>query len=226
MEIIENFFDPWISEADDYLPLIGVIFIALSCSILSTFAAVKRMTLAGVGIGGTVYAGAALGLLLFPALNLYDWPILVAAAAGGALAALLGFVFQINRVLPTESVYGVLIVSLLGFLLVAHSEWGERLAALHSYLLDAPPVLSLVEFYCVFGLSAVTILIVILFYRGFAAVCIDQDYAMAAGVPVRLLETLLWLLFLGVLLISIYATGFLFTLSLILFPGLCARMIT
>ncbi|MBN2328475.1 MAG: metal ABC transporter permease [Candidatus Omnitrophica bacterium] len=224
MDIIQNLFSQLIFEGNDYSSLVCVIVAALSCSILSSFAAVKRMTLAGVGIGGAIFSGAAAGLLLFPTLGVYDWPIQAAAAAGGLIAALLGLAFQSNRVLPSESAYGVLIVSLLGFLLIAYGEWGARLSVLNAYLLDSPPALSMTDFYLVIGLSAAVVLIVLLFHRGFAALCIDPDFARAIGVSIRFFDILLWLLLLGTLLISIYATGFLFTLSLILFPGLCARM--
>jgi ABC-type Mn2+/Zn2+ transport system permease subunit len=226
MDTLYYYLDRFLS--DPVLPgtLLGVLLAGLSCSLLSPLVIVKRMTLAGVGIGGAAIGGAIAGMLIFPALSLADWRIQAAGAAGAFLLALILLLFNRNSLVSRESILSVFIVGIFGLGLVASIEWNLQMPDLREYLYTSPNVSSAIDLAILSGFSLVAVMTVLLFFRPLEAICVDREFASVVGVPARFFEFLFVVLMTATILLSIYTAGLLFTLTLMILPGLCARILT
>lgn len=214
--------------SDPLLPgtILGVLLAGLSCSLLSPFVIVKRMTLAGVGIGGAAVGGAIAGLLIFPALNLSDWRIQAAGAGGAFLLALILLLFNRSALVSKESILSVFIVGVFGLSLVASMEWNMQMPDLREYFYTSPHISSSIDLLILGGFSAFTVIMVFLFFRPLEAICVDREFASIVGIHARFFEFFFMVLLTATILLSIYTAGLLFTLTLLILPGLCARILT
>lgn len=226
MDILQNYLDNFLSDPVMPRRLLGILLAGFSCSILSPFVIVKRMTLASMGIGSAAMASALIGMLSFPMMTPADWRVQAAGAGGAFFFALLILLFNRNTVIPKESFLGVLIVAAAGLSLFASLEWGLQIPDLTGYLYATPHVTSLFDLYILGGFAGFSVCTIFLYHRPLAAICIDREYARIIGVSTWFYEFLFVVLLTVTILLSIYATGILLTLTLLILPGLCARLLT
>lgn len=226
MDAIQQFMDSFLSTPGIVRLLLGILLAGLSCSIVSPFVIVKRLTLASVGIGCSAMASALIGMLSFPMMTLADWRIQVASAGGAFIFAVLILLFNRNSVIPKESFLGVLIVGAFGLSLFATLEWGYPVPDLTHYLYAAPHVSSPIDLSILGGLAAFSTCFVWVFHRRLFAICIDRAYATAVGICTGFYDFLFMVLLTATILLSIYCVGLLLTVTLLILPGLCARLLT
>lgn len=197
-----------------------------SCSLLSPLVIVRRLSTAGIGIGIAALTGAFMGLAFWPSYHASDWPILAVAGGSAGIVAIGVLLLNRHSVISVEALLGVLATGAMALGVLTVFEWDLEIPDLSFYLFKTPNVTSPVDFYVLFGLAALLSLAFLLYFRPFAALCIDSTYARAMGIRIRYYEWLLLFLLTAAILAAIYTSGLLFTLTLLILPGACARILT
>ncbi len=197
-----------------------------SCSLLSPLVIVRRLSTAGIGIGIAALTGAFMGLAFWPSYHATDWPILAVAGGSAGIIAIVVLMLNQHSIISVEALLGVLATGAMALGVFTVFEWGLEIPDLSFYLFKTPNVTTSVDFFLLFGLATLLSLTFLFYFRPLTALCIDRTYAQAMGIRIRYYEWLSVFLLTAVILTGIYTAGLLFTFTLLILPGACARILT
>ena len=195
--------------------LVAGSFIALLCSILGVFLVLRRLSLIGDGLAHVTFGGVAVGLLL------RAYPIMVAAPL--VMLSSLG----IMKLTERARMYGdaaIAIVSSLGIsggILLASLAGGFNID-LFSYLFGNILAISTAEVVSSLALSVGLIIAIMLYYHDLLSVTLDEESARAAGVNVKLVNTVLVLLTALTVVLAMRVVGVMLISALLVLPAVTA----
>ncbi|WP_067791855.1 metal ABC transporter permease [Actinomadura formosensis] len=199
--------------------LVMAVLIGLTAPAVGTFIVQRRLSLLGDGIGHIALTGIGLGLLTgtSPVLGALVVSVLGAVAievlrarsrSGGDVALALLF-------------YG----GLAGGVILTNANGGGS-ATLQSYLFGSISSVTVSDLYVVAGLAATVLAIITLFGRELFLLCLDEEVARAAGLPVRFLSVLIAATAAVTVVISMRAIGLLLVSALMVVPVAAAQQLT
>ncbi|WP_433231131.1 metal ABC transporter permease [Actinomadura formosensis] len=199
--------------------LVMAVLIGLTAPAVGTFIVQRRLSLLGDGIGHIALTGIGLGLLTgtSPVLGALVVSVLGAVAievlrarsrSGGDVALALLF-------------YG----GLAGGVILTNANGGGS-ATLQSYLFGSISSVTVSDLYVVAGLAATVLAIIALFGRELFLLCLDEEVARAAGLPVRFLSVLIAATAAVTVVISMRAIGLLLVSALMVVPVAAAQQLT
>ncbi len=223
---IQYAIDQFMGDKNLQMLFLSVILTGLLCSLLSTFVVIKRMALAGTGIGGAALTGAFVGIALFPALNITEWRILAISGASAFSVALIIMSLKRFAAAWTDALLGVLVIGILVLWIISVLQWGVEIPDLTVYLIGSSRIMTDLDLYILSGATSLVFIIVLFCFKPLCAICIDADYAKVLGNRVGLLEFTFIGLLTATVLFSIYYVNYLFTVAMLIFPGLCGRLVS
>jgi ABC-type Mn2+/Zn2+ transport system permease subunit len=223
---IQYAIDQFVGDKNLQMLFLSVILTGLLCSLLSTFVVIKRMALAGTGIGGAALTGAFVGIAFLPSLNMTQWQILAIAGVSAFAVALIIMSLKRCAAAWTDALLGVFVIGIIVLWIISVLEWGMEIPDLTVYLIGSSRIMSDLDVYILSGATALIFAIVLLCFKPLCAICIDADYAKVLGNRVGLLEFIFIGLLTATVLFSIYYVNYLFTVALLIFPGLCGRLVS
>lgn len=201
---------------------------ALACAIPGVFVVLKRDSMLIDGIGHAVLPGIAIGYLFTSDLN-SPW-LLLTAALGGLLVALLTEWISRSGLITNDAALGLIFPALFaaGIILIS-----TRLSHVH---LDVHAVLvgdlNLVAFSNP-GYSVVMTIIaiinasfILLFLPQFTTATFDAGFSRVAGIRTRGLHTVLIALVAATATAAFHAAGAMLVIALMVFPAICARLLS
>ena len=201
---------------------------ALACAIPGVFVVLKRDSMLIDGIGHAVLPGIAIGYLFTADLN-SPW-LLLTAALGGLLVALLTEWISRSGLITNDAALGLIFPALFaaGIILIS-----TRLSHVH---LDVHAVLvgdlNLVAFSNP-GYSVVMTIIaiinasfILLFLPQLTTATFDAGFSRVAGIRTRGLHTVLIALVAAPATAAFHAAGAMLVIALMVFPAICARLLS
>ena len=201
---------------------------ALACAIPGVFVVLKRDSMLIDGIGHAVLPGIAIGYLFTSDLN-SPW-LLLTAARGGLLVALLTEWISRSGLITNDAALGLIFPALFaaGIILIS-----TRLSHVH---LDVHAVLvgdlNLVAFSNP-GYSVVMTIIaiinasfILLFLPQLTTATFDAGFSRVAGIRTRGLHTVLIALVAATATAAFHAAGAMLVIALMVFPAICARLLS
>ena len=201
---------------------------ALACAIPGVFVVLKRDSMLIDGIGHAVLPGIAIGYLFTSDLN-SPW-LLLTAALGGLLVALLTEWISRSGLITNDAALGLIFPALFaaGIILIS-----TRLSHVH---LDVHAVLvgdlNLVAFSNP-GYSVVMTIIaiinasfILLFLPQLTTATFDAGFSRVAGIRTRGLHTVLIALVAATATAAFHAAGAMLVIALMVFPAICARLLS
>ncbi|MDP9183974.1 MAG: metal ABC transporter permease [Actinomycetota bacterium] len=200
--------------------LVAAVLVGLAAPSIGTFLVQRRLALMGDGIGHIALTGVALGFLLGTA------PVLTAivVASLGAVA--------IELVRERGKTSGDVALALLfyggiagGVLLIGLSPGGSS-ATLVSYLFGSLSSVSSGDLAVIVGLSLAVLAVVAVFGRELFAVCLDEDVARVAGLPVRFLNLLVAVSAAVTVTVAMRVVGLLLVSALMVVPVATSQQLT
>jgi manganese/iron transport system permease protein len=187
--------------------------------VVGTFVVLRGMAFIGDAVAHSVFPGVAVGFAL--GLNLS----LSGAVAGIGTAIAIALISQ-NRRLREDAVIGVLFALAFGIGIVVVSTQRNYTGDLSSFLFGQILGISDRDVVAVAVVGGLLVLVTLLLRKELVTVSLDRETAMASGLPVFFLDTLLYVMVTLAVVISLQAVGNILVLALLITPAASARLLT
>ncbi|PRO65133.1 metal ABC transporter permease [Alkalicoccus urumqiensis] len=194
--------------------------------VLGAFLFVRRMTIISEGLSHVTLTGITAGLVLMQVTAVFSWlnPLYT-----GLLAAIFG-AFIIERLRGMYRAFEevsvpILLSAAVGASAVLMSLVPTSYAEWYSYLFGSILTVRQEDVWFTIGVGAVTLLLMLLFYKELLAISFDQEFASVTGVPVQRVNMVFTLLLALVIALSMKIVGILLVGALIILPTAAAYLI-
>jgi ABC-type Mn2+/Zn2+ transport system permease subunit len=199
--------------------LLASLLVGTICSILGTYVILQGMAFFGDALAHTILPGVVLAYLV-------GWPLAVGALIFGILAAVgIGALSQRGEVREDTAI---------GIILAGSFALGVALlSTVRSYAVDLAHILfgdvlgvSTGDLWLTFGLGALVLVVVGLFYKEFLVMAFDPTLAVVLRLPVTLLRYLLLVLIAVTIVVSLQTVGVALMLAMLVTPAATAQLLT
>ncbi|MFE2346268.1 anchored repeat-type ABC transporter permease subunit [Kitasatospora cineracea] len=188
--------------------------------VIGSHVVLRGMAFIGDAVSHAVFPGVAIAFVLHTSLVL-------GGAVAGLATALAVAVFSQNRRLKEDSVIGVFFAAAFGLGIVVLSTAPGYSGSLESFLFGQ--ILGISDGDVLTVAVAGTVLVAVallLLHKELVAVSLDRESARALGLPVLLLDAVLYALVTVTVVISLQAVGNVLVLALLITPASCTRLLT
>lgn len=192
---------------------------ALVCAVVGTFVVLRGMAFIGDAVAHGVFPGVAVGYVL--QVNL----ALGGAVAGIATALAVAIVSQ-NRRLKEDTVIGVFFAFAFAVGIVLVSTQSAYTGDLASFLFGQILGISDADVVTIAAAGVMLVAVILVLRKELVTVSLDRETAAAAGLPVRRLDALLYVMVAVAIVISLQAVGNILVLALLITPAATARLLT
>lgn len=208
--------------------LIAAVLVGLAAPVMGTYLVQRRMALLGDGIGHMALTGVAMGWLTGAAAGLGDKDAL---AVPGAIVASVGGALLLEAVRRRGRTSGDVALALLfyggiagGVLLIGIA--GGTSANLTGYLFGSISTVTTADVWLTAGLAALILGVGIGLRPALFALCHDEEFARASGVPVQALNLLVAVVAALTVSVSMRVVGVLLVSAIMIVPVATAQLLT
>ncbi|MCF7853399.1 MAG: metal ABC transporter permease [Candidatus Pacebacteria bacterium] len=188
---------------------------SLACGVIGTYVVVKRIAFISGGIAHAVLGG--MGIAYF----FGGRPLLGAIPAALLSAVIIGWVSLRAREREDTIIGALWAVGMAVGIMFIYKTPGYS-ADLFSYLFGNILMVSAENVWLVGVLDAVIILLVVMFFKGFTAVCFDEEFARVQGLNVDVLYIFLLCLVALTVVILVQVVGIVMVIALLTLPAAIA----
>ena len=207
--------------------LLAALLVGLAAPVIGTYLVQRRLSLLGDGIGHVALTGVALGWLVGNAMGLVPHDVL--AVPGAIVTAIIGAVV-IELVRERGRTSGDVALALLfyggiagGVLLISLA--GGTNANLMAYLFGSISTVSTADLWLTVILTAIILVVGVGLRTALFAVCHDEEFARAAGLPVRVLNITIAVIAALTVTVSMRVVGLLLVSALMIVPVAVAQLV-
>lgn len=222
-EILGMLGDPLMQRA-----LIAALLVGLAAPVIGTYLVQRRLSLLGDGIGHVALTGVALGWLIGNFMGLARSDAL--AVPGAVVAAIIGAV-AIELVRERGRTSGDVALALLfyggiagGVVIISRA--GGTNANLMAYLFGSISTVTTADIWLTAVLSLLVLGIGVGLRTALFAVCHDEEFARAAGLPVRALNLVIAVIAALTVTVAMRVVGLLLVSALMIVPVAVAQLLT
>lgn len=203
---------------DDFFvrAMIGGIGAAIVAGPVGCFVVWRRMSYFGTTLAHSVLLGVALGFLL-------DIELIFAVFIVCMLVSSFLLLLERQRYLSVDALLGVLAHAVFAAGIVVVSFMETLRIDLMGYLFGDILSVSQTDITWIFVTAAISLGLLIWYWRSLLSFTVDQDLAAVEGVPVNYMRALVVLLVSGVVAVGMKIVGILLVVSLIIIPAASAR---
>lgn len=203
----------------------GAAILGLTSGMLGCFAVLRGQSLLGDALSHAALPGIALGFIISG--SRYLPGLLAGALVSGFLAALLMVVLERYSRLKTDAVTGIVLSSFFAFGMVLmtgiQNSGNAAQAGLDGFLFGQAAAIVRGDLAVLAGTAAVTLGLVLVFFKEFKLLTFDPVFAASIGLRVRLLESVLMLLIALAVVIGLQLVGVVLMSALLVAPAVAAR---
>ncbi|PTU26840.1 manganese ABC transporter permease [Bacillus subtilis] len=205
--------------------LAGTLLLGAASGVLGSFVLLRKQSLIGDAMAHSALPGVCLAFLFTGQKSLPFFLL------GAALAGLLGtFCIQvISRLSKTkeDSAIGIVLSVFFGvgiiLLTYIQQQGAGSQSGLDSFLFGQAASLVRQDIILIAGISAVLLLLCIVFFKEFTLITFDPAFAKGLGIPVRFLNGLLASLIVGAVVIGLQTVGVILMAAMLITPAIAAR---
>ncbi|AFI29612.1 MULTISPECIES: metal ABC transporter permease [unclassified Bacillus (in: firmicutes)] len=205
--------------------LAGTLLLGAASGVLGSFVLLRKQSLIGDAMTHSALPGVCLAFLFTGQKSLPFFLL------GAALAGLLGtFCIQvISRLSKTkeDSAIGIVLSVFFGvgiiLLTYIQQQGAGSQSGLDSFLFGQAASLVRQDIILIAGISAVLLLLCIVFFKEFTLITFDPAFAKGLGIPVRFLNGLLASLIVGAVIIGLQTVGVILMAAMLITPAIAAR---
>ncbi|AZA08408.1 anchored repeat-type ABC transporter permease subunit [Corynebacterium pseudopelargi] len=217
---------PWEFLADlqnpalAFLPkalLISVLSAAL-CAVVGTHMVLRGMAFAGDAIAHAVFPGLAIAFVL-------GGSLVLGGLIGGLSVALLVALFAHKSALKEDSLIGVFFAAAFAIGLVVLSRTQAYAGSLEGFLSGSITGVSAQQLWMAAIAAVVIVALLAAIHRELAFASLDRELARAAGVPVVVLDVLLYTAVAVSVVVAVHTVGNILVLALLITPASTARLL-
>ena len=198
--------------------VIASILVGIACGIVGSLVVVKRIVFISGGISHAAFGGIGIGLFL-------GFNPVIAAIPFSILSALLIGALKRARVSEDTSI-GILWAVGMAIGIIFASLTPGYATDLISYLFGNILMVSEQDIIMMIALDSLIILLIILFYREFLAVCFDEEFAATLGIPVDLFYSMLLCGVALSVVVLVKVVGIILVIALLTIPAAIAKQFT
>lgn len=204
-----------------FLPraLLMAVLSSVVCGVVGTHVVLRGMAFIGDAVAHAVFPGLAVAFVL-------QGSLVLGGAVAGITTALAVALFAQNRRLREDSVISVFFVAAFALGIVIISSAPGYAGSLQDFLFGS--IVGIpdenVTIAVVVGLVLTAVLFA--FHKELVAVSLDRESARALGLPVMLLDLLLYVVVAAAIVISVQTIGNVLVLALLVTPAAAARLLT
>ncbi|MGA7149493.1 MAG: anchored repeat-type ABC transporter permease subunit [Microbacterium sp.] len=217
IEFLQDLLNPDLS----FLPkaLVIAMMSSLVCGVIGCYVVLRGMAFIGDAVAHAVFPGLAVAFVI-------QGNLVLGGAIAGVLTAILVAVFSQNRRIKEDSIIGVFFVAAFALGIVVISQAPGYAGSLQQFLFGSITGIPDEDIYTVAITGVVLLSIVFLFHKEFVAVTLDREMARSTGIPVFVLDLLLYVMVAVAIVISIQTIGNILVLALLITPAAAARLLT
>ena len=196
--------------------LLAGLLTSIACGIIGTLVVVNRIVFISGGIAHAAYGG--VGLAFFLGIS----PIIGAAGFSLLISAIMALVTLKNKQ-RADTIIGVLwaVGMALGIILIDLSSGYN--VDLMSYLFGSILAVPASDLLLMGAVDLIVLVVVAMFYNSFLAMSFDEEFALAAGVPVKTLYFVLLAMMAFVVVMVIRVVGLILVIALLTIPPYIAE---
>lgn len=220
-ELVGMLTDPLMQRA-----LVAALLVGLAAPVMGTYLVQRKLSLLGDGIGHVALTGVALGWLVGNAMGLVEGAL---AVPGAVVAAIIGAVV-IELVRERGRTSGDVALALLfyggiagGVLLISLA--GGTNANLMAYLFGSISTVSGADLWLTVVLASIVLVVGVGLRSALFAVCHDEEFARAAGLPVRALNIAIAVIAALTVTVAMRVVGLLLVSALMIVPVAVAQLV-
>ena len=209
--------------------VLGATLLGLCCGLLGSFIVVRRMALIGDALSHAVLPGVALGFLW----NMTRDPvaIFVGAVGAGLVGTIVFSAIRGTTKIKEDSALGLVLSGFygLGIALMGMIQGMDTVAGksgLDKYLFGQIAALSSADVKLMAVVTAITVLIVVVFYKELLVVSFDRAFAQANGLPEWLVHYTIMLLLAFAIVVALQAVGVVLVSAMLITPAATAYLLT
>lgn len=199
------------------LALAGGLIVGATAPLIGAFLVQRRMALLGDGIGHVAFAGVAGGFLLG------IWPVWSALAVSVAAGVGMEELRRRGKA-PGDVALAIIFYSGIAAGVVLIGAAGALNANLFAYLFGSILTISTEDLVTTALMGAVVLAVVALFRRALFGVVVDEEWALVAGVRVRLINATIAALAAVTIVAAMRVVGLLLVAALMALPPACAQL--
>ncbi|ADL47573.1 anchored repeat-type ABC transporter permease subunit [Micromonospora aurantiaca (nom. illeg.)] len=192
---------------------------SIVCGVVGCYVVLRGMAFIGDAVAHAVFPGIALAFVL-------QGSLVLGGAVAGVATALLIAIFAQNRRVKEDSIIGVFLVGAFALGIVIISQAPGYAGSLQQFLFGSITGIPDRDLYVVGGAGLVILGLVLALHKEFVAVCLDREMSRAMGLPVFLLDIVLYVLVTLAVVISLQTIGTILVLALLITPAAAARLLT
>jgi zinc transport system permease protein len=200
--------------------LIAAVLVGLAAPAIGTFLVQRRLSLMGDGIGHIALTGVALGFLLGTA------PVLTAIVVASLGAVAIELVRERGRASGDVALALLFYGGIAGGVLLIGLSPGGSSATLVSYLFGSLSSVTASDLVVIVALSTAVLGVVLVFGRELFALCLDEEVAKVAGLPVRFLNLLVAVCAALTVTVAMRVVGLLLVSALMVVPVATSQQLT
>jgi len=208
--------------------LLGSMLLGITCGLLGGFIVVRKMALVGDALSHAVLPGVAVGFLW----NMSKDP--VAIFIGATVAGLLGTVVvrlitdttrlkedtALGLVLATFFAVGICLLTM-----IQRLPTGNK-SGIDKFLFGQAAAMGPDDIKLMAAVTALTVLVVVVFYKEFLITSFDPGFARVVGLPARAIHYTLMLLLAFAIVIALQAVGVVLVSAMLITPAAAAYLLT
>ncbi len=215
-------------------PTLGCMLMCLAASLMGVILFLRKQSLVGEALSHAAYPGVILGVVIAGSLWVQESEeiklaiFILLGAFATSLLGLWAIQFLTKRLrVPSDAALCFVLSSFFGVGLTLASEVQFAFTTLYkqvlSYLYGQAATMTDIHI-LIYGVLALSILVVIIiFYKELQTITFDSHYAKSLGMPVRRLDTLLFVLVALAVIIGIRSVGVVLMSAMLIAPAVAAR---
>ncbi len=218
-------------------PTIGCMLMCLAAGLMGVFIFLRKQSLIGEALSHASYPGVILGVLAAGILQVHDTEELKLALftlTGAFLTALLGLwvvqVLEKNMRVPSDAALCFVLSTFFGVGLTVTSEVQFSYTSLYkqalTYLYGQAATMTDSDIVIYGFFSGGIILVIFFLYKELKVLAFDRQYAISLGIPVKAMDTLLFILVALSIIIGIRSVGVVLMSAMLIAPAVAARQFT
>lgn len=217
IDFINDLFNPVLA----FLPraLLMAVIAAVICGLVGVHVVLRGMAFIGDAVAHSVFPGLAIAFLMSGSL------VLGGAVAGVTTAVAVALLSQ-NRRLKEDSIIGVLFVGAFALGVVIIAKAPGYAGSLQDFLFGSITGVHASDVPIAIGGGLLVVGLVLILHRPIVAVSLDRETARAAGLPVMLIDVLLYAAVSLAVVLSVQTIGNVLVLALLVTPAATARLLT
>ncbi len=218
-------------------PTIGCMLMCFSAALIGVIIFLRKQSLIGEVLSHAAYPGVVLGIIIaagleWNAANILGIPILI--MTGAFITALLGLWiihFLVTKIkMSSDAVLCFILSAFFGIGLTLSSRVQFTNTALYkqsiNYLYGQAATMTDIHIFIYGTLSIAVLLTILIFYKEIQAITFDRDFAKSMNIPIRLIDSLVFLLVVLAVVIGIRSVGIVLMSAMLIAPAVAARQYT